>query len=1341
MKQMHGKRILAILLSLCLILTMIPTYFAVEAEAVSGVNSLTCAGFITNSIPQKYIDTMMRYYINNNSSLQTTLNNGLSVVFMFEGGSDNYWNGSTYYDGVGDVRNQAVCIVVKMDSSGNAYIAYYCENCSSIPDDPQNCTNGVAYSGATTVMDGIHSFYTWNHTGPYGAFQLNVGQGYYTPNANLNGYVAGASGLNIHTRSTNTCGGAAAGWDWSLGCQVIGSGYYTGNEFNQFMKVVAGINYNVWLDYYNKSFNTISTGTTKGYYVLDRQLGKMDINGTQFGSGSLIELYNSTALNNITAKSTSARNAAGFSLEYKDQCEQYASYCTLEVVEDDAELRGQPCSEGTDAGSTLIETVNTGDKLTAVGLYKNLYGNYWYEVKTSSGELGYVYAGNVKYIDDIISDVVLTDATYPVGHEDGATFYVNGTIKSTYNQLKSVACYIHSGFDASGEVVTGTSDTPSSNSYVLKGSTVDDATWMGALDQGNYTYAIYATYINYYATDPTTLESNSATLTLMEEIFAVIPTEVDPSTCSHTNVNYEIAASSCVQDGSSVVICSTCGLVTKVVTTGGHTYGAWQTTKAPACAATGLQERTCSACGDVQTQDISAVGHCYTSKTYPPTCLEYSRIEYICSVCSDAYSIYADELMTQWSEVKPEGVDESTVETKTQYRYSDYETVTSDSAALDGYVQINKEWIQSGSGTNAHVSEWPEGFLTTHDLYSQYGAGALSNTETETAKTVVGQETLVGYVYYHWCYGTYLYGPTNRTTSKTQNDTHNTFHAFMESVDTVDPTTLTVASDGSVTYSNASGCTDSWWWYYIPVYEQTYTNYTAQFTHERWTDYTDWSDTAVTASDTRKVETRTLYRYVDAELGDHNWVGGACSVCGTVCEHSYADRLCTICGESEPIKDFYLFGLINGANYGCESDYANTGEYKFVDDKLTVTFTQDSYVAVKSADNQIWYMTDGWQGYDVTSTVLYDALDVDNPDKMHVPGGVELIFTLTDNGDDTYTLSYEINEAEVPEPVLKPVYPSLALKDGVIMNVFYTIENLEGVTLEDMGLITFDSPVADGTVENAVDHIPGATIEGAYYKVHTNGISAKNLGDLIYFRVYAKLSDGSYLYSKMLSYSPKLYAQSQLNGADEDIKPLMVAMLEYGAAAQVFFQYKPDELMNADLTAEQCALIKEYHSDMVSGAVSVDSNKVGAFVDNGGFNRKYPRISLGGTFAINYYFTPANSVDAELTLYYWTQQAYDSASSLTAQNASGYFIMEPSGAAGEYSAAYTGIAAKNIDDVVYVAAVYESNGVSYCSGVLSYSIGQYCKSQAGDAASEQKDIAAATAVYGYYAKTYFASLP
>ncbi len=128
--------------------------------------------------------------------------------------------------------------------------------------------------------------------------------------------------------------------------------------------------------------------------------------------------------------------------------------------------------------------------------------------------------------------------------------------------------------------------------------------------------------------------------------------------------------------------------------------------------------------------------------------------------------------------------------------------------------------------------------------------------------------------------------------------------------------------------------------------------------------------------------------------------------------------------------DYYLFGYINGENYGCEEDFENMGDYKFVDGELTVTFDQASYVAVKTTGNASWYMTDGWPGI-VNTVTLYNTEKLDaTADKLMVPAG-EVKFTLVVNDDDTLTLSYEADTVptipvETTEPTTEPTEPSTA---------------------------------------------------------------------------------------------------------------------------------------------------------------------------------------------------------------------------------------------------------------------------------------------------------------------------
>lgn len=217
------------------------------------------------------------------------------------------------------------------------------------------------------------------------------------------------------------------------------------------------------------------------------------------------------------------------------------------------------------------------------------------------------------------------------------------------------------------------------------------------------------------------------------------------------------------------------------------------------------------------------------------------------------------------------------------------------------------------------------------------------------------------------------------------------------------------------------------------------------------------------------------------------------------------------------------------------------------------------------------------------------------------------------------------------------------------------------------------------------------------------------------------------------------YAEDMLaNSTNPNMKALVVAMLNYGAAAQTHFGYKTDALMNAGLTEEQKALVDVYNADMVADLVAADSAKSGVFAaTQDGFSALRPAVAFEGAFAINYYFTPAKPMDGDLKLYYWTASDYAAAGELTAENATGSVVMT-SAANGAYLGAVEGIAAKEIDSTVFVAAVYESDGVRCCTGVIAYSLASYCLDRVENGADTMREFAKETIVYGYYAKAYFA---
>jgi len=323
-----------------------------------------------------------------------------------------------------------------------------------------------------------------------------------------------------------------------------------------------------------------------------------------------------------------------------------------------------------------------------------------------------------------------------------------------------------------------------------------------------------------------------------------------------------------------------------------HSYEA-AVTKAATCTQSGVMTYTCS-CGDSYTEAIAPAGHQYTAERVEATCIAPGYTVHTCSVCADSYTVY-DDAAGEWSEEKPEGVDESLIETRTEYRYRDYETTTSYDPAVPGWELLGSTWQNTGSGRVDYVKSWPSGFLTSHSLYAQYHNSPKSASETATDKTEITGDAVSGYLYYHWCRGIYNEGPINRGSKSSRQGEFTAFHAFYS---TTDPATLTADTDGSVVFPNGSCCKDSHWYFHTPVNTQTYTTYRNQFRYGRWTDWSDWSDTVYTETDTRTVETRTVYRDISGGLGDHEWDSGVVTADPTCLEAGSITYTCIHCGET-----------------------------------------------------------------------------------------------------------------------------------------------------------------------------------------------------------------------------------------------------------------------------------------------------------------------------------------------------------------------------------------------------------------------------------------------------------
>ena len=205
-----------------------------------------------------------------------------------------------------------------------------------------------------------------------------------------------------------------------------------------------------------------------------------------------------------------------------------------------------------------------------------------------------------------------------------------------------------------------------------------------------------------------------------------------------------------------------------------------------------------------------------------------------------------------------------------------------------------------------------------------------------------------------------------------------------------------------------------------------------------------------------------------------------------------------------PVADGYcLFGYINGANYGCEEDSDTIGDYEFFNGKVTATFTVDSYVAVKSTDNSEWYMTDGWQGTEVTSVVLKNTNELGTTaDKLFVPANTKVTFTLVANADGTFTLSYTkgdeptttVPETTVPETTVPdttaPTTPNedeVSLFGDINLVLNETDENVyEGVIELQAGTYLFNVNNNGTTLGGKATYTDATVIDySAGYKAQT----------------------------------------------------------------------------------------------------------------------------------------------------------------------------------------------------------------------------------------------------------------
>ena len=287
------------------------------------------------------------------------------------------------------------------------------------------------------------------------------------------------------------------------------------------------------------------------------------------------------------------------------------------------------------------------------------------------------------------------------------------------------------------------------------------------------------------------------------------------------------------------------------------------------------------------------------------------------------------------------------------------------------------------------------------------------------------------------------------------------------------------------------------------------------------------------------------------------------------------------------------------------------------------------------------------------------------------------------------------------------------------------------------------------------------------YYAYSHGVTAAEYGDTIYYCTYIEANGRAY-YGELCEYSVLTYAENQFKkttAAAQALKPLLASMLNYGAAAQINFDYRTDYLANRTLKSwvNKGLLDADYVTmswddnllnslDVVSDAMSRN------FVVNNA-KRTAASLSLQSmvqpklTFAYKLSGNMGSKLPAggSVTFYYWSGADYETLEEegrpLSKYNAtytlSGNAIAENYSAkyGYEYVAYFQGIPAKALGDAMYVAAVFTmADGTEYCSGVTVYSPEVYAGNQLGKTSTTEKlkNLLKWMVIYGEAASNYYA---
>lgn len=425
---------------------------------------------------------------------------------------------------------------------------------------------------------------------------------------------------------------------------------------------------------------------------------------------------------------------------------------------------------------------------------------------------------------------------------------------------------------------------------------------------------------------------------------------------------YTVTQATCKTDGVERHQCTRCGLTEdKVVAKGGHvpkapatcttaeecgvcgvtltaalnhSYSKEKLVKSPTCVQKEIYEKNCTRCGHTVTREGAFGEHNYVSTSLSvPTCTTSGQIAFRCTYCNDTYTEDGSNPWSSWTtEKKNELLIKGRYETKTQYRYRDRQLY------YNYTFSMWPAWTDNWSDTPVSASD-------TRQV----------QTRTVEVSPAVSTYTYDGYVSYncyemnsngYWSHFCLLCGQAQGGTWKPTSYTQ----SYPATEEALNQRCGHSAEYGGGTYPVSYRCEDGRRYYRVTVNttpavtktqyryidkqfktvngttnsNYTMSGWTLESKTSYWGDYGSWSawqDAAVGGSDSRQVETRTVYRYMLAELGHDFGAAKKVEICADdVCN----DSSCSHNGKNCPDKLSYWEKVCNRCGYSYKYDYFET---------------------------------------------------------------------------------------------------------------------------------------------------------------------------------------------------------------------------------------------------------------------------------------------------------------------------------------------------------------------------------------------------------------------------------